>query len=139
MHSQAQQAAIAIVSTVPRTVRFGTVPVTCEDLLIGHVDREYVEELTERAENSPARPQLTFGPQVRGGMRMGVVDSIAVVTDNDDRHVVEKAGRRITLAIPHSGECVTLRDEHEGYMPIDIDMIDEIVASLLALKTRAGR
>jgi len=136
MYTPAQKAAIAIVSSVPAVVRFGAVSVTCDGMLIGHVDTDYVEELTDTAKESPASPELVFGPAIRGGVKTGVLDSIVVVRDWDDRHVLEMAGRTVELSIPASGEFLIINDGSDN-IHIEMGMLDAAIASMLALKARA--
>jgi len=136
MYTPAQRAAIAIVNTVPSGVVFGAQPVTCEDMLIGHVDTDYVAELTETAGEHAARPHLVFGERIRGGVKTGVLDSIVVLRDWDDRHVLEMAERTIELSIPASGEFLVINDGSDN-VHIEMSMLDAAIASMLALKARA--
>jgi len=136
MYTPAQRAAIAIVHSVPAAVRFGAVSVTCDGILIGHVEQEYVAELTDTAKNAESRPELVFGPAIRGGVKTGVLDTIAVLLDHDDVHVIEMAGRTVELEIPGSGEFITIGDGY-GNISIEMNMLDATIASMLALKARA--
>jgi len=136
MYTPAQHAAIALVHSVPATICFGAVSVTCDGMLIGHIEQEYVAELTDTAKDAESRPELVFGTAIRGGVKTGVLDTIVVVRDQDDVHVVEMAGRTVELEIPGSGEFITVSDGY-GNISIEMSMLDATIASMLALKARA--
>lgn len=139
MYTPAQQAAIAIVATVPTTVRFGVLPISCEGLDIGFVDAEYVDELTAAAKASPARPALQFGPAIRGGAQMGLLPTISHVVEQDEDHIlVTRDGRTVTVEVSLPGEFMALTDMYGTDMRFDIGMADAIIAAMQTLKARAG-
>lgn len=138
MYTPAQQAAIAIVATVPATVSFGVLPVSCEGLDIGFVEQDYVDELTAAAKASPAQPALEFGPAIRGGAQMGLLPTICMVVEDEDSISITKGGRKIQVGLSIVGDFMSLADNDETEARFDIDMADAVIAAMQALKARAG-